>query len=227
MIANIIKPFQFMKQKNFVSNDNTSVDIFENKWLNYLTRSHISIPISMIILFSGWLFYRALEVGGFSLPQAAAFFAAGFFSFTLAEYVIHRNLYHLEPKTEGRRKFAYMIHGVHHDYPKDKSRLAMPPAGIIIYVAIFYTLFRLLFGRYGYPLLSGFAIGYACYLFVHYSVHAFRQPRNFLRVLWVNHAIHHYQDTTAMYGVTSPFWDYVFGTLPRRKQEKKGVEVKA
>ncbi|MCB0569191.1 MAG: sterol desaturase family protein [Phaeodactylibacter sp.] len=215
-----------MKQKNFVSNENASADLFANKWLNYLTRSHISIPISMIILFSGWLFYRALGAG-FTVVQAIAYFTLGFFSFTLAEYLIHRNLYHIEPSSDWRRKFAYIIHGVHHDYPKDKSRLAMPPVGLIIYIVVFFSLFMLLFGRFGFPLLSGFAIGYMSYLLVHYSVHAFRPPRNFLKALWANHAIHHYQDTTAMYGVTSPIWDYVFGTLPKRKQGKREVEVRA
>ena len=215
-----------MKQKNFISNTNTSVDLFKNRWLNYLTRSHISVPISMMVIFSGWLFYRSLEVSGFTTMETMGLFGAGIFLFSFAEYVIHRNLYHLEPKSERRRKFAYLIHGVHHDYPKDKSRLAMPPAGLIIYLIIFYALFQLLFGKYGYGLFSGFGIGYALYLTVHYSVHAFRPPRNFLRLLWTNHAIHHYQDQNAMYGLTSPLWDYVFGTVVEKKSQRKGpVEV--
>lgn len=217
-----------MKQKKFASNENVSIDLFQSKWLNYLTRTHILVPIGMMVVFSGWLFYRSIETGGYTALQTLGLFGLGVFMFTLAEYLLHRNLYHLEPTTEKRKRLAYLIHGVHHDYPKDKSRLAMPPLGIIIYLIIFYTFFQLVFGGYGYGLLSGFGIGYVLYLTVHYSVHAFRPPNNFLRVLWVNHAIHHYQDDTSMYGVSSPFWDYVFGTLPnKQKSVKEDIEARA
>ncbi len=217
-----------MNEKKTISNQNVSPDIFKNKWLNYLTRTHILVPIGMVVAFSGWLIYRSSVHTDFSALKTALLFFTGFFVFTLAEYVLHRNLYHIEPTSEWRAKFAYAIHGAHHDFPKDKQRLAMPPLGIIIYVTVFYAIFRLALGDYGYATLSGFAIGYVGYLGVHYCVHAFRPPNNFLKALWTNHAIHHYHDNTVLYGVSSPLWDYVFGTIPRDKQKKgKSVEVKA
>ena len=215
-----------MKQKKFASNENISIDLFQNRWLNYLSRTHILGPIGMVWLFAAWLLYHSGETAGFALSQTLGWFGAGVFLFTLAEYLLHRNLYHLEPTSERRKKLAYAIHGVHHDYPKDKSRLAMPPLGVILYLIVFYTLFRLAFGQYSYALLAGFSVGYTLYLTVHYSVHAFRPPNNFLKVLWTNHAIHHYQDDTVMYGVSSPLWDYVFGTVPKKKKTTK-IQVEA
>jgi 4-hydroxysphinganine ceramide fatty acyl 2-hydroxylase len=215
-----------MKQKKFASNENISIDLFQNRWLNYLSRTHILVPIGMVWLFAAWLLYHSGETAGFALSQTLGWFGAGVFLFTLAEYLLHRNFYHLEPTSERRKKLAYAIHGVHHDYPKDKSRLAMPPLGVILYLIVFYTLFRLAFGQYSYALLAGFSVGYTLYLTVHYSVHAFRPPNNFLKVLWTNHAIHHYQDDTVMYGVSSPLWDYVFGTVPKKKKTTK-IQVEA
>ena len=56
----------------------------------------------------------------------------------------------------------------------------------------------------------------------HYSVHAFPPPKNILKHLWINHALHHYQQSNAAYGVSSPLWDLFFKTMP----EKRGFNVK-
>ena len=38
--------------------------------------------------------------------------------------------------------------------------------------------------------------------------------------------LHHYaDDDEVLYGVSSPLWDYIFGTVPKKKS-MKGVEVK-
>lgn len=204
-----------------------SVDLFQTKWLNVLTRSHILVPISMVAAFSAWLLYRSSIFTSFSVLETVGLFAAGLLFFTFAEYALHRNLYHLEPNSEWRKRFTYIVHGIHHDYPKDRSRIAMPPIGIIIYLVVFYALFVLLLGHYGYSILAGFAMGYCVYISIHYMVHAYRPPNNIFRTLWTNHAIHHYQDETVLFGVSSPLWDYVFGTLPKKRTKRSAVEVSA
>ncbi len=48
-------------------------------------------------------------------------------------------------------------------------------------------------------------------------VHAFQPPKNSLKLLWLNHSIHHYkEDEHILYGVSSPVWDYVFGSVPKK-----------
>jgi sterol desaturase/sphingolipid hydroxylase (fatty acid hydroxylase superfamily) len=51
-------------------------------------------------------------------------------------------------------------------------------------------------------------------------VHAFQPPKNFFKVLWVNHSIHHYKDGEVVFGVSSPLWDYIYGTMTVRSKEK-------
>ena len=70
-------------------------------------------------------------------------------------------------------------------------------------------------------------VGYAFYLLVHYAVHIFRPPNNFLKALWSNHAIHHYSNNEILYGVSSPLWDYVYRTLPEKKDKEKAIRVTA
>jgi sterol desaturase/sphingolipid hydroxylase (fatty acid hydroxylase superfamily) len=91
----------------------------------------------------------------------------------------------------------------------------MPPVVTIILSVVLFSLFYLLVGDYVYAFLPGFLVGYSTYLIVHYTVHAYKPPKNFFRYWWVWHAIHHYKDNTKSFGVSSPVWDLVFGTMPK------------
>ena len=215
-----------MKNKKFVTNENVSPQLFQNKWLDRLSRTHIAIPVTMFFLYAIGLIYYTKVATELTNLQVVALFFAGWFLFTFAEYMFHRFVYHIDLETEASKKFAYNVHGVHHDYPKDKQRLAMPPILSIVIGTILLLIFELILDNYSFSTLAGFMTGYAFYLLVHYSVHIFRPPNNILKELWKNHAIHHYKDDTIMYGVSSPIWDYVFRTLPKDKDMKRNLEVK-
>ncbi|MFN7119579.1 MAG: sterol desaturase family protein [Saprospiraceae bacterium] len=211
----------------YISNENISVPLFQNKWLDKLTRSHIAIPVSLFFLYAIGLLYYTKIATELSNTQVIGLFFCGTVFLTFVEYMVHRFAYHPgEHATESRQKFCYTVHGVHHDYPKDKQRLAMPPAASVLVATVLLIIFRVILGNYAFAFLAGFMVGYALYLLVHYSVHIFRMPKNFLKALWINHSIHHYSPEEVMFGVSSPLWDYVFGTLPK-KARKKSVEVKA
>ncbi|MDX2250411.1 MAG: sterol desaturase family protein [Bacteroidia bacterium] len=195
--------------------------LFENKWLDALTRTHISLPL---ILFygsaAGLIIYSSVSTA-ISGWMIAFLYWMGAVVFTFIEYVMHRWIYHLVPSTSTRERFQYLVHGVHHEFPRDKERLVMPPL-ISMAIAVGLVLFfRLFMGDYSYSFVAGVVSGYATYLVIHYSVHIFRPPRNFLRKLWTNHAVHHFRDQEVAFGVTSPFWDFVFRTLPEHSKKIK------
>ena len=193
-----------------------SATLMSNPFLEKLTRTHISIPLIIFSVISAILIYYGIVEKGFSVPGMILLFFAGMFFFTLVEYLMHRYLYHLPATTPKREKLAYTMHGVHHDYPKDKSRLAMPPILSLIIATLFFVIYRGLMGDYAFGFLAGFLMGYTAYLAVHYSIHAFKVPGNFLKSLWHHHSIHHYREPDRAFGVTSPLWDMVFGTMPRK-----------
>jgi len=195
-----------------------SAQMFQNPTMERLTRTHISIPIAMFLGVGCYALYYGITTTPILWWQGVLVLLAGFFVFTLVEYLMHRYLYHMLPTNKIKDKVQYTIHGVHHDYPKDKDRLAMPPFISGLYAVILYFLFTFIMGSYAYYFLPGFLIGYALYLGVHYVVHAFQPPKNFLKFLWVNHAIHHYKDPDVAFGVSMPLWDYVFGTAPSSKK---------
>ncbi|MGB3468748.1 MAG: sterol desaturase family protein [Cyclobacteriaceae bacterium] len=190
--------------------------VFKNPVLERLTKTHIAVPLILFGIISTVLFTYGIIEGYFNPIVGVGIFFAGFLSFTLIEYIMHRFVFHLTPKTPKQEKFAYTVHGVHHDYPKDKDRLAMPIPMSLLLSTGFFFLYKAIMGVYAFAFLPGFLIGYASYLGVHYMVHAYQPPKNWFKILWVHHGIHHYKDPGNAFGVSSPFWDYIFRTMPRK-----------
>ncbi len=191
--------------------------VFKNPVLERLTKTHISLPLVAFTIVSSSLIYYGIAESFIGRLEAAVLFISGFLSFTLVEYVMHRFVFHLAPKNKQQEKFAYSVHGVHHAYPKDKDRLAMPLPLSLTLAFVFFLIFRFFMGPAVFGFLPGFLMGYAAYLGVHYMVHAFQPPKNLFKILWIHHGIHHYKDPEHAFGVSSPLWDIVFRTMPRRR----------
>jgi sterol desaturase/sphingolipid hydroxylase (fatty acid hydroxylase superfamily) len=194
-----------------------SATLFSNPVLERISRTHISIPITLFLSISTVSMYYGVVATSIPLGFGLAFSVLGILAFTLVEYLMHKHFFHMEPDTPLKDKLQYNVHGVHHDYPRDKDRLAMPPFVSAAYAAILYLVFTLLMGDFALYFLPGFLLGYSGYLGVHYVVHVYNPPKNFLKVLWVNHAIHHYKNPDSAFGVSSPLWDYLLGTLPKKE----------
>lgn len=193
-----------------------TAQMFSNPILERITRTHILVPITMFIVLGGVSIYYGIQKTDLQWSSAALLFIAGYFGFTLVEYMMHKHFFHMEPDTYIKDKLQYTVHGVHHDYPKDKDRLAMPPFVSAFYAAILYLVFKLIMGNLAYYFLPGFLLGYALYLGIHYLVHAIPPPKNFMKVLWLNHAIHHYKDPDVAFGVSTSLWDHILGTMPKK-----------
>lgn len=187
--------------------------LFENPVLEKLSRTHIAVPLVIFFSYAAGLLYWSITYTSLSVGITVLMFFVGLLAFTLVEYLIHRYVFHMDASTERRAKMQYTMHGVHHEFPKDKDRLAMPPLLSVTLATILLIVFRLVLGDFVFSFLPGFLVGYAAYLSVHYMVHAFQPPKNFFKVLWVNHSVHHYKNGEVVFGVSSPLWDYIFGTM--------------
>ncbi|CAH1001609.1 hypothetical protein LEM8419_02514 [Neolewinella maritima] len=210
------------RTRKYKSNADESPPMFENKLLNRLSQTHIATPIVIFFVYAiGLLWYTETHT---DIPTLIVIlvFLAGTLGFTFMEYAVHRWVYHPpHGASETYKRATYKMHGMHHDYPKDKKRLAMPPVVAIALATGLLFFFEFLLGQYAFAYLAGFVVGYALYLVVHYTVHMYAPPRNFLRALWVNHSIHHYSEDEVLFGVSQPLWDYVFGTMPKSVKDKQ------
>ena len=192
-----------------------SARLFKNPILEWLSHTHFAVPVIFYYCVAATAFIFATQVP-VNLIHAVWLFPIGIILFTLVEYSIHRFVFHFNAKTERQLELQYHMHGVHHEYPRDKSRLVMPMAMSLVISTGFFFLFRSLTGNYGLLLFSGFSAGYSSYLLIHYAVHALKPPKNFLRFYWKHHSLHHYSSVNTAYSVSFPLWDYLFGTMPKR-----------
>jgi sterol desaturase/sphingolipid hydroxylase (fatty acid hydroxylase superfamily) len=191
--------------------------LFKNPVLEKLSRTHIAIPLVIFFIYSSTLLYWSIIHTTLSVWATVGMFFVGAIAFTWVEYIVHRYVFHMKTYTKLREKMQYTMHGVHHEFPKDKDRLAMPPLLSVTISTILLLLFKLVLGDFVFSFLPGFLVAYAAYLSVHYMVHAYPPPRNFFKVLWVNHGIHHYKNGEVIFGVSSPLWDYIYGTMKEKK----------
>lgn len=198
--------------------------LFKSPLLEALSKTHIAVPLTMfygigLVTLFGSLFWLDLGV-----VSVIALFLVGAFFFTLVEYLVHRYFYHMGADTPRKARLQYVFHGVHHDHPRDKKRLALPPLLSAAVAALFVGLFRLLLGTYGFAFAGGFMTGYATYLLAHYAIHVYNPPKNFLGLVWKHHNLHHFVGDNGAFGVSSPLWDHVFGTMPEDPIAKRKAE---
>lgn len=201
--------------KNFVSNSKESVRMFKSDILESVSKVHFSVPLFIfipVILYFGW---KAIWQQELSPVEFAGYYLLGLFVWSLTEYVLHRFIFHLEPKKGNKmlERIHFIFHGVHHDYPSDAHRLVMPPSVSVPLATAFYYLFSLVL-RTG-PLaafFSAFMTGYLFYDMTHYALHHANFKNKFWKKLKKHHMLHHYDDASKGYGVSSPLWDKVFSS---------------
>ncbi|MDF2696779.1 MAG: Fatty acid hydroxylase, partial [Labilithrix sp.] len=52
----------------------------------------------------------------------------------------------------------------------------------------------------------------------HYALHHFKQTTRIGKFVKRHHMLHHHADHDGGFGVSSPLWDVVFGTMPQVKK---------
>lgn len=197
-------------EKYFVSNSTQSVRMFKSDLLESLSKVHYSVPLFVYIPVIIYLSWRALAVNSMTLYPFLGWLIFGLFIWTITEYVMHRFVFHFEPKSKWGQRIHFIFHGVHHDYPKDAMRLVMPPSASIPMALAFYLLFQLILPSGAiYAFFPGFIGGYLVYDMGHYAMHHANFKSPFLRKIRRHHMLHHYTDPTKGYGVSSALWDKV------------------
>jgi sterol desaturase/sphingolipid hydroxylase (fatty acid hydroxylase superfamily) len=179
-------------------------------------------PVTPLVLWVPVLIFIARHISTLQMDIAILLGLgfSGLITWTITEYVMHRYFFHYCPTSEWGRKFIYIVHGIHHDDPHDASRLVMPPVPGALTAAAFFALFYSVLGaQQVFPFFFGFMTGYLCYDYIHYGIHHFK-PRGALgKFMRKYHYTHHFAEHEAKWGVSTPLWDYVFGTLQPRVQK--------
>lgn len=212
-----------MENQIEINHSDVPIRLFQSDFLEFFTHVH---PVVVLVI---WLPYAVvmLDWGFASRPPQAGMayllgcFLVGLFVWSFVEYNIHRFFFHFCPTDAWQERIVYLFHGVHHAQPGLKTRLVMPPVVSIPMGAFFFGLFYLLVGQalgqphWVGPLTAGFTVGYVAYDMIHYATHHFPMRWGVFRYLKRHHMLHHYKTPDKRFGVSSPLWDWVYGTLPK------------
>ena len=190
--------------------------MFQSDLFDLFSRTH---PVVVPLLFvpgAGISFALSLTRGGVGLFTTLGLCVGGFVTWTLMEYWLHRLFFHWQPPGRWGERLHFLVHGVHHTWPRDKYRLVMPPAVSISLYFIFLGMYLVLLGpRYAWGSHAGLVVGYMFYDLTHYYLHHFTPKTEYGRRLKKNHMLHHFKDHSRRFGVSNMVWDRVFGTGPR------------
>jgi sterol desaturase/sphingolipid hydroxylase (fatty acid hydroxylase superfamily) len=210
--------------------DQTPVRLLKSDFLEKFT--HITpqmvcivwLPIVAIFLVTGGIHWPA---GTSPLWYIGAFVFGFALLWTFMEYILHRFVFHFQPRNRTQWQMIFLFHGIHHYQPHIKTRLVMPPAVSIPMAFVFYGLFWLVLNPIlGVPFLiapviAGTMLGYVCYDLIHYATHHAPMKGKIAKFLKRHHMEHHYKTPGMRFGVTTSMWDQVFDTEPDETPKAK------
>jgi sterol desaturase/sphingolipid hydroxylase (fatty acid hydroxylase superfamily) len=141
---------------------------------------------------------------------------SGVMAWTLLEYGLYRFVFHVQiPLRNPRlRELVNASHLSHHASPRDPTKVLVQPLYGLVISAMLYGL---IYAAVRSPLsatvvMIGIWTGFLYYEAVHYRVHFSLSPSGLIARQRRSHFFHHFTNNKRCFGVTSPLWDYVFGT---------------
>ena len=179
------------------------------------------MQLSRRVYFADFVVYpllvTALTASGLSMADRPSVWLAsgmaGVAAWTLIEYLLHRYVFHHLP----------IIERMHEDHHADPRGLIGSPVwlSLMIYaLGLFPALWLALGANLASAVGAGLVAGYLWYLVVHHAVHHWAiDERSWLYGARIRHLMHHYRSDECSFGVTTGFWDYVFGTVPARRRK--------
>ncbi len=207
----------FITEPKIMPNPKKQIRIFESNFFEAFSSTQwyhvplVWIPVMIAVL---TVLLRFLP-DGYTAYRAIGLYVYGMFHWTFTEYLLHRFIFHVDthlPTNGWVFGLHFIIHGIHHAFPQDPGRLVFPIFNAfvvgIVKLGILLTIFW-------WPdaifVLMGFGLAYVAYdLFHYYTHHCGARYFNEMRTY---HMKHHHKNPTRGFGVTSKFWDIVFGTL--------------
>jgi sterol desaturase/sphingolipid hydroxylase (fatty acid hydroxylase superfamily) len=169
-------------------------------------------PLTILAL----LVFELAQPGASRYGAMAGYLLLGIAVWTLFEYLLHRYVLHRVP----------VLHDLHEAHHADPSALVGTPSWLSMLLFLAGALLPVWWGLGSGPasaFTAGMMLGYLCYVGVHHITHHWRlEPGTFLYRLKHRHARHHFAKTPGNFGVTTPFWDIVFGTDLNAPQRRPG-----
>ncbi len=208
--------------KFFISDKDESIRLFKSNFMEFFSKVHFTVPLIIYLPVIGYFLFQSIMAFQLPIIQIVGLVIFGVVIWTITEYALHRFVFHYHPTSDFGKRIHFIMHGVHHDYPSDSLRLVLPPSVSIPLAVAFYFLLDLIWGReLNSAFYAGFVMGYLFYDIGHYAIHHFKLNNKYWSTIKDHHMRHHYVDPNKGYGVSSPVWDHVLGTMFKATKKEK------
>ncbi|MBV9923710.1 MAG: sterol desaturase family protein [Acidobacteria bacterium] len=193
------------------------------------TRQERNRSVDRFQLYKPFIFYTAVILlmqsavvrgGESSLTTFAGLFVVGLLTWGLYEYATHRWVLHREPKAEGFNLPGNLTHLRHHADPDSLQRLNVQLSESVPVCVVYFLVAWALAGSWqaATHLYTGLIAGYFFYEYLDFQAHHGTSRGRLTRYFRKYHLQHHHYDATVRFGVTSPIFDYLFGTFHIEKR---------
>src|SRR2546421_3761184 len=95
----------------YVSKKNESVRMFKSGFMEFFSHVHPATPLVLYLPVVAYMLYAAFGRSQLSILAVAALFVVGILIWTLLEYIIHRWIFHYEPRTRSGKQLHFIVHG--------------------------------------------------------------------------------------------------------------------
>jgi sterol desaturase/sphingolipid hydroxylase (fatty acid hydroxylase superfamily) len=150
--------------------------------------------------------------------EILTFVLIGLAGWTAIEYIFHRFVLHsLQPFKSW--------HEEHHLRPNALICLPTVLSAALIVTLVFLPALLLWGVWHASAVTLGVLAGYLAYTITHHATHHWHSDNAWLKKRKRWHAIHHHVDQLGYYGVTTSFWDYMFGSTHQRSLQQKAENI--
>jgi cyclopropane-fatty-acyl-phospholipid synthase len=178
------------------------MDLFKIEHSKAAYRADFALYVAAVVVLAAFLMLASPHK---QWLEIMAFTGVGLASWTAIEYALHRLVLH------GLQPFRRW-HAEHHRRPTALICTPTILSATLIAMLVFLPVLLLVDLLRACALTLGLLTGYLGYAITHHAIHHWRADNVWLKQCKRLHMLHHLTKQSGCYGVTSSFWDHVFGS---------------
>lgn len=178
--------------------------------------SHPWMPTILYLSLGSWVTALSLYFHPRLSWNVVLWILAGIFVWTFIEYFLHRFVFHFQSMKEPWKHLIAEAHLEHHRTARTGQQILVRPLFSLITALFVYFLLALVTMSWSLAALleTGVFLGFIAYEWIHFAAHRYHPSSRLGIFLKQYHLHHHFKEADRAFGVTTPFWDWVWGTRP-------------
>src|SRR5207248_9164242 len=98
-----------MAERLYVSNKNETVRMFESDFMEFFSRVHPAVPLILSLPVIGYMLYVSVWHRHLPVATVVQLFWMGLLLWPLLEYLLHRSIFHYDPRPRSGVRVLFAI----------------------------------------------------------------------------------------------------------------------